>query len=207
MSEIKISYYGHSCFQIMYEGHSVVLDPYEDGSVPGLKLPHDIHADAVYCSHDHKDHDAEELIQTTGINPFPFFKTPVPHDDAGGRLRGFCDITFLKVGSAVIVHMGDLGRIPTEEEYEALQKADVVMMPVGGYYTVDAEKAAEILQKVNAKLNILMHYRKGHRGYDVLAEIGAVKQSFPYLLTLNDTSISFAEDAVPQKTITLEPIQ
>jgi len=56
MSEIEIAYYGHSCFKVCYRGNSILFDPYEDDSVPGLKLPEGMTADAVYCSHDHADH-------------------------------------------------------------------------------------------------------------------------------------------------------
>ncbi len=207
MAEISITYYGHSCFKISYEGQSVVLDPYEEDSVPGLKLPAGIKADAVYCSHDHKDHNAAHLIQTSGINPFPLFRAAVPHDDCGGKKRGFSDITFLKVGSATIVHMGDIGREPSEEEYEALQRADVILMPVGGYYTIDAAMAAKILAKIPAKLIILMHYRRGKAGYDVLADLDTVKNSFSGLKNLNETFITFDENTVPEETITLRPVQ
>ncbi len=207
MSDITITSYGHSCFKIAYLGSSVVLDPYEDDSVPGLKLPEGIKADAVYCSHEHKDHCAAHLIHTTGQNPFPLFKAAVPHDDAGGKKRGMSDITFLKVGTITIVHMGDIGREPTEEEYEALQRADVVMMPVGGYFTVDAEMAAQILKKIGARLNILMHYRRGEMGYDVLADLQTVEKSFPGLKNLDETFISFDEMNVPEETMTLKPLQ
>ena len=207
MAEIEIVYYGHSCFKISYLGNSVVLDPYEDDSVPGLKLPKGMNADAVYCSHEHKNHHAESLVHTTGFNPFPLFRASVPHDDAGGSKRGFSDMTFLKVGTITIVHMGDIGREPSEEEYEALQRADVLMIPAGGYYTIDAAMAEKITEKVGARLNILMHYRKGEKGYDVLADIDTVAKSFPQLQQLQTSRLVFDEMQVPQKTVTLEPVQ
>jgi len=117
---------------------------------------------------------AEHLIHTSGINPFPLFRASVPHDDQGGRMRGFCDMTFLKVGTVTVVHMSDIGREPNEEEYEALQRADVLMIPVGGYYTIDSTMASKIIDRVGAKLNILMHFRKGAYGYDVLDTIDHV---------------------------------
>lgn len=207
MADITIAYYGHSCFKVSYEEKSVVFDPYEDGSVPGLKLPEGIIADAVYCSHDHKDHNAAYLIQNNGINPFPLFRVTVPHDDCGGKKRGFSDITFLKVGTATIVHMGDVGREPTKEEYEALERASVILIPVGGYYTIDAAMASKILTKIHAKLNILMHYRRGDAGYEMIADLDTVQGSFPDLKNLDETFITFDENTVPSETITLQSAQ
>lgn len=208
MSAITITYYGHSCFKVSYQNHSIVFDPYQDGSVPGLKLPHDIQADAVSCSHQHADHNAENLIHLSGRGiPFDGKKISVPHDDANGTKRGMTDLTFVKLGHVVLVHMGDIGREPTEEEYSALSKADILMIPVGGYFTIDAETAEKIMHKVHAKLNILMHYRNGNRGYDVLADLQEIQKNIPECKNLNQTSISFDEDEIPQETITLEPVQ
>lgn len=207
MSEICITSYGHSCFEISYEGNSVLLDPYEEDSVPGLSLPKNIQVDAVYCSHDHRDHNAAHLVHQTGNNPFPLFRASVPHDDCGGRKRGFTAITFLKVGKITIVHMGDIGREPTDEEYEALQRADVVLMPVGGYFTVDGELAAKILQKIHAKLNILMHYRTGNIGYAEIADLQDIRKYFPGLKNLGETNITFDEEKVPEEYITLKAEQ
>jgi len=207
MADLTITYYGHSCFKVCYEKKSVVFDPYEDGSVPGLKLPEGISADAVYCSHDHKDHNAANLIQNNGLNPFPVFRVTVPHDDCEGKIRGFSDITFLKVGSTTIVHMGDVGREPTKEEYEAIERASVILIPVGGYYTIDAVMASKILAKTHAKLNILMHYRRGDTGYDRIADLDMVQKSFPNLKNINETFITFDENAVPSEIITLQPVQ
>lgn len=205
---ITITYYGHSCFKVENENHAVVFDPYEDGSVPGLKLPSDIHADAVYCSHSHADHDASSLIHiTSDHDPFPLHKITVPHDDAGGTKRGFTDITFVTINHVTIAHLGDIGRMPTKEEYDELSKADVIMIPCGGYFTIDAKQAEEIIHHVHAKLNILMHYREDNRGYDVIADIKDIQKDIPELVQLNDSSISFDEANIPQETITLKPIQ
>lgn len=205
---ITITYYGHSCFKVENENHSVVFDPYEDGSVPGLKLPSGIHADVVYCSHAHADHDASSLItKTSDRDPFPVHKITVPHDDANGTKRGLTDITFVTIDHVTIAHLGDIGRMPTKEEYEQLGKADVLMIPCGGYFTIDAKQAEEILTHVHAKLNILMHYREGSRGYDVLSDIKDIQKVIPELKHLNESSVSFDENHIPEETITLEPIQ
>lgn len=205
---ITITYYGHSCFKAENEKHAVVFDPYEDGSVPGLKLPDHITADAVYCSHGHADHDAADLIEkTSDHDPFPVDKITVPHDDANGSKRGLTDITFITIDHVTIAHMGDIGRLPTEKEYEKLREADVIMIPCGGYFTIDSGQAEEILKHVHAKLNILMHYRDGNKGYDVLSDIQDIHKDIPELKRLNESSISFDKNHIPEETITLKPVQ
>lgn len=209
MEKIKIEYYGHSCFKVTYGTDSALFDPYETDSVPGINLPSGIEADLVYCSHEHGDHNAKHLIheKKPGSDPFRAEFITVPHDDADGALRGMNRITILHAGKTRIVHMGDVGRIPTEKEYAKLKGADILMIPVGGHYTIDASQAAEIVSVIKPKLCILMHFRKEARGYGVIADISDVRKSFSPLEELNESVIEFAENEIPERIITLEPIQ
>lgn len=209
MSVINIKYYGHSCFKITAEEGSAVFDPYEDGSVPGYTLPKDIEADAVFCSHDHHDHNAAGLVHLTG-RPCPFhtLSLTVPHDDADGQKRGLCKMTFLEADGITIAHLGDLGRIPTESEYEKLQQADVLLMPCAGYYTIDADQTKEILSRLKTpSLKILMHFREGERGYDVQKTIAEVMEIIPDVCRLRETEINVDTEKIPNQVITLEPLQ
>lgn len=207
MSKITITYYGHACFQISYEGHSVLFDPYEDQSVPGLTLPKDISVDAVYCSHEHADHNASELISVNGNDPFPVSFLSVPHDHDNGTKRGMSNITWIRCGKIRIAHLGDIGRLPTNEEYEMLNQADILLIPAGGYFTIDAEEAKEIVEHCDHKLTVLMHYRDGKTGYDVLEDIAAIAKVFTSLERICEPSITFDENEIPAKTITLLPKQ
>ena len=91
MSEpIKITWLGHSCFRVETQGYIVILDPYEDGSVPGL-APLRETADLVLCSHSHHDHSAAGLVtlrQTGAPCPFVISKVSCAHDNEGGVHRG-----------------------------------------------------------------------------------------------------------------------
>ena len=207
MSEIRIDFLGHACFKVSYENRSVLFDPYENGSVPGLKLPEPLGADRVYCSHEHGDHNARHLIHETDplSDPFEVSFLTGPHDDAGGALRGMNRITIVKPGACKIIHMGDIGRLPTDEEYEQLADADVMMIPAGGHYTIDAKQASEIISRAKPKLAILMHFRKGKTGYDVIASIDDVRKSFASLKECEESSVCFDETDVPEGIITLTP--
>lgn len=205
---IEITYYGHSCFLVEADERSVVFDPYADGSVPGLKLPSGITADQVYCSHGHADHNAEDLIQKKGslADPFHAELITVPHDDVNGAKRGMSNITILNIQGKRIAHFGDIGRLPTKEEYEKIGGVDLIMIPCGGYFTIDAKQAKEIIASLKPTVTILMHYRKGTRGYDVLADINEIKKVFPELVELKQSKIAFDENT-KEEIITMEPIQ
>lgn len=209
MANVRIQYYGHSCFKVSTESGSAVFDPYEDGSVPGTTLPEDLEADAVFCSHDHHDHNAAGQVKLTGrACPFGVSFLTVPHDDANGEKRGFCRITFLETGGLTVAHLGDLGRLPTEDEYEKLGQADILLIPCAGFYTIDAEETKEIIRRLKTpSLKILMHYREGSRGYDVQKTISEVMQIIPGVVRLPETEITADSRAVPDQIITLEPLQ
>lgn len=205
---VTITFYGHACFKVDNGHESIVLDPYANDKVPGLKLPSEIEASCVSCSHEHADHNAKELIKETipGKTVFEIEKVTVPHDEANGTLRGMNDITILHVDGKKIVHFGDIGRLPTEEEYAKLANADVVMIPAGGHYTIDARNAKHIVDTIQPNVTILMHYRKGEVGYDVLASIDDIKQVFSNVQERN-SSCYILNDDDQGIVITLEPKQ
>ena len=207
METIRITSYGHACFGVSFGNASVILDPYAPGSVPGLKLPDDLMADRVYCSHQHSDHNARECVTETApaSDPFSASFLCVPHDDANGTKRGWTDITFLHAGGCVIAHLGDIGRIPTGQEYEELKKADVLMIPAGGYYTIDAVQAKQIIEEVKPKLVIIMHYRRGSSGYDVLASMDEIRKVLPGLVIRDGSAIEFTAESIPDEIIALTP--
>ena len=209
MSKAIITYYGHSCFKLEACGSSIVFDPYENGSVPGLRLPHGIVADAVSCSHEHGDHHAAHLDRTTGERlSFQIEKLTVPHDHHSGAHRGLSDITFVKLPDMTIAHLGDLGRLPTGDEYTALAKADVVLLPCAGYFTIDSKEAAEIISHLKHPcLKILMHFRQGRRGYDVQETIEEVMKDIKGVDRLSETSLTVGSSNIPNEIVTLEPLQ
>lgn len=196
MKPAAITFYGHACFKITCGADSVLLDPYADDSVPGLRLPEGISASRVYCSHSHSDHNARDLITETDSmsDPFEAEFITVPHDDCGGAKRGYSDITVLNVHGIKAVHFGDIGRLPSEEEYEKLKGADIVMVPAGGYYTIDARQAAAIIRRLHPKLTILMHFRTDEAGYDVLAHIDEIRKVFSGLEVLKESEIIFSDE-------------
>lgn len=176
ISEFEITYYGHSCFGIVSDGYSAVFDPYKDEYVPGLS-PIRLEANAVFCSHGHGDHcfgAGVKLLPTAALAAVETHDCP--HDDAQGALRGSSTIHILHLGEFKIVHMGDVGDMPIPEQMERIYGADVMLIPVGGYYTVDASMANEIVKKAKPRVVIPMHYRTETSGFPVLTTVDGFAQ-------------------------------
>ena len=174
-NEVKIQWLGHSCFRMEYRGSSLVTDPYADGSVPGL-APLRVSADAVFCSHGHGDHNAAGCVRLSGrplAEDVSVKEFDIPHDHHNGAKRGMNKIRQFTFGSLRIVHMGDTGRMPEEPILAALHGCDALLLPIGGYYTVDAEEAFRIAEKIVPRVIVPMHYRGEAFGYDVISTLDA----------------------------------
>ncbi len=166
---MKITWYGHSCFAVESKEGSVVLDPFAPGSVPGYQLP-PLRADRVICSHEHSDHFCPEAVTLSGRKDGLQIRTVASfHDDAEGKKRGKNSITVISGENLTAVHLGDLGHVLSPEQTEEIGKTDILMIPVGGFYTVDAGQAFEICRALNPGIVIPMHFRDEGRGYEVLA--------------------------------------
>ena len=99
-------------------------------------------------------------------------EVPSFHDDVGGKLRGSNMIFVITSKSGEkLVHLGDLGHFPSDEQLTAISDADYLLIPVGGYYTIDASTAVRICLAAKPKWIIPMHYRTASSGYPELAEV------------------------------------
>ena len=162
---MRISWLGHACFSVEYEDYRVILDPFRD--VPGCRDV-SVEADAVLCSHGHYDHAYTDGVALGGGKETPFTVETVNtcHDEKGGALRGKNTVHILRAGDMTLVHLGDLGHVLDEEQAERLRGCDVLLIPVGGTYTVDGDAAAEIVKSLQPRVTIPMHYRGDTFGFD-----------------------------------------
>lgn len=157
---MKITWYGHSCFKIESEAGSVIFDPYERGYVPGFELPVGLSADIVLCSHGHGDHNAASLVQLTGRQTDYTVETLFCwHDDAQGAKRGDNLIRIVSGGGFRVAHLGDIGHMLSDTQIKSLHGLDALMIPVGGYYTIDAATAKALVDKIEPAVTFPMHYR------------------------------------------------
>ena len=102
---------------------------------------------------------------------FEITEVPSFHDDQGGALRGPNTIFVVTAGGEKLVHLGDLGHFPDDSQLAAISGADYLLIPVGGYYTIDASTAVRICQAAEPKRIIPMHYRTASSGYPELATV------------------------------------
>lgn len=166
---MQVSYLGHSCFKIIGDDLTVLCDPFDPAKV-GLPLQPQT-ADVVLVTHDHNDHNFIDIVEgdydlldgpgECEIDDSEFLGIPSYHDDQEGRIRGYNTIYRFDVDGIVICHLGDLGTRLFDEQLEKLKNIDVLMVPVGGYYTIDPATAIEVINQVNPKIVIPMHYQDG----------------------------------------------
>lgn len=168
---MKITWYGHSCFMLESNAGTLVFDPYSDGSVPGWTLPQ-LTADAVLCSHGHSDHGGTEKVTLSG-KPSGYAVETVEsfHDDVMGAKRGKNTINIVSAEGVRVVHIGDLGHDLDGGQLAAIGKPDVLLIPVGGFFTIDAAQAHAIADKIGARITVPMHYRGEGFGYDVIGPL------------------------------------
>ena len=166
-----IRHIGHAEFLMETEsGMRIVTDPYDERcGYPVRKLK----ADAALVSHGHHDHNAVDTLEGLKIiidqageyTPAPGIRVTALkgfHDDAQGSKRGETLLFLVETEQLRIVHLGDLGCIPDEEQIRQLAQPDVLMIPVGGFYTIDGKTAREVAERLQPRVTLPMHYKTTH---------------------------------------------
>ncbi|MFA5754090.1 MAG: MBL fold metallo-hydrolase [Patescibacteria group bacterium] len=165
-----ITWQGHSCFKIQDkigpDGVTLVTDPFD--KEVGLKVPN-FEADIVTISHDHHDHNNASALRGApfiidcageydrkgvlieGIDSY--------HDEKQGADLGGNIIYRIEIDDISITHLGDLGTVLDNAQLEKLVGTDILLIPVGGKFTLDAKKAVEVISQIEPRIVIPMHYR------------------------------------------------
>ena len=165
-----ITWQGHSCFKIQNKigpgGITIATDPFDESV--GLKAPK-FEANIITISHDHHDHNNIKavrgkpyIINTAGEYDIEgIFVEGVEsyHDSRAGAERGKNIIYRIEIDDISITHLGDLGHVLDSKQLEKLEGTDILLVPVGGVYTIGAEKAVEVVSQVEPRLVIPMHYK------------------------------------------------
>ena len=186
--EVKLTYHGHACFTLEYQGCKAVIDPYAWGMVPGQPDLH-LTANAVYCSHDHADHNFTQAVQLTEASSLPWTVTEftTPHDDCDGAKRGMNTVRIFDCGGIRVAHLGDIGCFPSDELAQVLEGVDCMLIPVGGYYTIGCQTAYQIIRAANPLVAIPMHYRTDSTGFDEISHIDDFIKLYPFVKTCEGT--------------------
>ena len=162
-----ITWFGHSCFRIEGKDASLLIDPFSKDI--GLRPPK-IKDDVVMVTHGHYDH---SNLEGLGVENF-LVKGPGEyevkgvlikgiqsfHDKSQGTERGLNTIYVIKMEDMILVHMGDFGQDAlSEEQIDKIGNPDILMVPVGGVYTINYKEAASAIRQIEPKVIIPMHYR------------------------------------------------
>lgn len=176
---VSFRWFGQACLEIR-NSVTIVTDPH-DGESVGLKRPN-VKGDIVSISHRHFDHasgenlaskkDTEVIegagertvkgIKVVGIDSF--------HDKAEGSKRGENTIFIFKVDDFEICHMGDLGHKLSNGKIEKVKPIDILLVPVGGNYTIDAQEAIDVIKDLKPRIVIPMHYHVNGLEVDISSE-------------------------------------
>jgi len=179
---VSLKWLGQSCVVLtMPNGKTIVIDPYgDDIGYDKLKLS----ADIVLITHEHPDHNNVSAI--TSPNPTIFhgltdkgadynkvsytkdgieiYNVNTFHDAQGGKQRGKNTVMVIQINGKKIVHLGDLGHLLNNEQLKSIGHADILLIPVGGFYTIDATSANRVIDQMKPSVVIPIHYKTDKTG-------------------------------------------
>jgi L-ascorbate metabolism protein UlaG (beta-lactamase superfamily) len=210
----KLTWYGQSCFLLeTAAGTRIVMDPIPKGI--GYELPQGLKADVVTISHEHYDHNnvafvtgksrvirgltadkkgwtrVDEKVRDVSIRTVGVY-----HDAERGAKRGLDTVFIFEVGGVRIAHLGDLGHVLNDDQLAAIGAVDVLLIPVGGTFTIDALKAQQVVEQLRPRLMVIpMHYK---------TEASAIKELEP-LAPFLDRKTNVRREPTP--TIALSPMK
>lgn len=169
---MEITYLGHSCFKLKGKQVTIITDPY--GTETGYNLGK-VTANIVTVSHGHKDHDnaagvggEPRVINRPGeyeVGGVLVIGLPTYHDNEKGSKRGKNTVFAMEMDELSLCHLGDLGHPLSDSQLEEIGRVDVLMVPVGGLYTIGAQSAAALVRQVDPRIVLPMHYRTPASSY------------------------------------------
>lgn len=205
---MDINWFGQSCFRLKGKTASVVIDPF-DPDKTGLKFPKDLEAQVVLSTHSHTDHSntagvGGNPLVISGPGEYEIAGVSVVgvgayHDNKEGAERGKNTLYHILMDGINIVHLGDLGHLLSEEQLAQIDNTDILFVPVGGNYTIDAEIAAKVVAQMEPRIVIPMHYQI----LGLKAEVEGVQ---PFLKEMGAENVSpiskltITKDKLPEET-------
>jgi L-ascorbate metabolism protein UlaG (beta-lactamase superfamily) len=177
---MKIKWYGHSAFLITSdEGIKIIMDPYEPGAFGGQLSYGKIkdQADIVITTHDHGDHNytkdlpgTPQIVKGSGsktIKGISIKGIPTYHDPSKGSERGTNTVFTLKIDNIQLCHLGDLGHLLSDKELAEIGPVDILLIPVGGFFTIDPKEATQVAEQIKTKILIPMHFKTAKCGFPI----------------------------------------
>lgn len=207
---MKISFLGHSCFRLRSKQGIVIIDPFDD--YVGFSLSRR-KADIVCCTHQHKDHcDLSKikgkpfLIEAPGeyeVGGIQVMGTKLYHDDKKGEKRGKITAYVVKIGGVKVCHLGDLGHELSEKQVDQIGEVDVLILPVGGEFTIGPKTAVKVMGQIEPRVVIPMHYKTKHHSdkFLKLAQLDEfLKEADMEGVTLKKDEYKVRSSSLPEET-------
>jgi len=203
---MTITYHGHSCFKLKGKLGTITTDPFD--SYIGFS-PSSLSSDMVTISHDHKDHNAVGAVKGTSRRDKPFvvthageyevggisvFGTKTFHDANGGVERGENIVFTILIDGIKICHLGDLGHELTDEQVAAIGAVDILLVPVGGVFTIDPATAVKVTRSLDPNIVIPMHFGTPEHNKEVFSE----------LKTMEDFVKEYGSEVKPEAKLSIE---
>lgn len=175
---MKLKWHGHACFELTLDnGLTIVTDPFDET----VGYPQcTVRADVALTSHGHFDHNCTSALRGNprvidragdwAISGAAISGVHSYHDPEKGTLRGENIIFCVEADGVRIVHLGDLGHMPeTDAQKDIIRNCDVLLIPVGGTYTITAQQAAELIKTYAPKAAVAMHYQNVYCKFNIAA--------------------------------------
>lgn len=206
---MRVKWLGHACFLITTEaGVRIITDPYLAGG--GIKYePVKESADIVTISHGHADHNnasvitgRPEVITEVGIREVRGVVVKgiaTHHDESAGKERGNNIAFCFSVDGMNLCHLGDLGHPLTEQQISDIGKMDILLIPVGGFFTINADVANQVCNDLMPRVIVPMHYKTSKLDYPVagVADFLSGKKNVKYA---NSSEVKYSREQMPEVT-------
>jgi L-ascorbate metabolism protein UlaG (beta-lactamase superfamily) len=212
---MRLTYFGHSCFLLQAADNTrVILDPYRTGSFDGAFRydPVDEPADVVVASHLHDDHGATDTIPgepralvhpvAETVGAVRITGVGVAHDQVGGEKRGKNTIVVVDDGDLRLAHLGDLGHTLDATTVKAIGDVDILLVPVGGFFTIDHDEAAAVVESLNPRIVVPMHYKTDKVDFPI-ATVDPFLATQKAVERRNDSTLEVTRATLPAERVTI----
>ncbi len=209
---MKIKWYGHSAFLITSnQGVRIITDPYESGAYGGQLGYGKINdqADIVLTSHAHEDHNdtkslpgSPQILKESGtksLKGVSFKGIATYHDSSKGSERGPNTIFAFSVDGVKVCHLGDLGHVLSQKEIAEIGPVDILLIPVGGFFTIDSKEATQVGEQIKPKILIPMHYKTEKCGFPI-APVDDFLKGKTNIKRSKTNEVTFDQASLPSKT-------
>ena len=211
---MKVKWLGHACFLLTSDdGVRVITDPYKTGAFGLAYRPPAETADIVTVSHDHDDHNnvaavkgRPEIVRGAGVHQakgIEFRGVATSHDEASGAQRGSNTVFCFSLDGVRVCHLGDLGHELSDKAITEMGPVDVLLIPVGGNFTIDDDVANRVADKVAPKVVIPMHFQNERCRNFPVATVEGFQKRRQRARALDASEVELSKDNLPSETETV----